>query len=352
MMYHASLFSHELVFYKPARTSRNSLLTKQMYLLRLSRRGHPSVSGIGEISLFEGLSTDDSPGFLPKLQEVVARISDGEDPEAMQLTDFPSIRFGLETALLDLKNGGIRKIFPGDFYEENQEIPINGLIWMESPENMWRQVEEKAAQGFRCIKMKIGAGDFDEECRFLEKIRKKYSAFSVELRVDANGAFPEADALKMLKELHRFELHSIEQPIRQGQWEAMEELCARSPLPVALDEELLGLNPDMSGELLLKKIRPAYCIIKPGLLGGFKASKKWISLCRACNTGWWITSALESNIGLNAIAQFAASYRPLMPQGLGTGLLFTNNIPSPLYLQGDKLLYGKNARWLLPEYLL
>lgn len=216
---------------------------------------------------------------------------------------------------------------------------------MASKKEMLSQVEEKIQQGYRCIKMKIGALDFDEECRLLEAIRKKYSAFQIELRVDANGAFPLSDALDMLKDLNRFELHSIEQPIRQGNWEHMAELCAKSALDIALDEELLGINPAMDGDRMLQVIQPKYLIIKPGLLGAFSVSAEWIKQAEAKHTAWWITSALESNLGLAAISQFASQYKNPLPQGLGTGQLYTNNIPSPLQINQGRLAQDGLEVW-------
>lgn len=341
-MFQAQLSTHLLEFKKPARTSRNTLNQKSLYVLRLSRKNQPAMEGWGEISPFAGLSLDDVPEFPVRLKAVVQDLNDGALPDELDLESWPSIRFGLETALADLATGGIRQPFPSAFSRGEAALRINGLIWMDSRDGMFRQVEEKIAQGFDCIKMKIGALDFDEECRLLEQIRKKYSAFRIELRVDANGAFPASDALAMLQELKRFELHSIEQPVRAGQPELMQELCTKSPLAIALDEELLGLKPDKQ---FLEFIRAPYLILKPGLLGGFGITKAWIDLARETNTGWWMTSALESNIGLNAIAQFASQFDLKMPQGLGTGQLYTNNITSPLRIENGHLHYQEETAW-------
>ncbi|MHB1277139.1 MAG: o-succinylbenzoate synthase [Bacteroidia bacterium] len=334
---------HDLTFKKPAKTSRNTLSTKRVYLLEL--RNAEEKVGYGEISPFPGLSMDDREDFVQKLDQTILLLNSRVPEEEFDLADWPSIRFGLEMARLDLQNGGKRIFFKGPFAEGKQSMAINGLIWMDSAEGMLRQVEEKIAAGFRCIKMKIGALDFDEECRMLEALRKKYTAFQIELRVDANGAFPKDDALTHLKDLHRFELHSIEQPIARGNWEDMARLCAHSPLAIALDEELLGIDPASRGLQLLRTIKPAYLIIKPGLLGGFKISTEWIQLAGRENLAWWITSALESNLGLAAIAQYAATWNNRLPQGLGTGQLYTTNFSSPLRIHSGKLDQGGHDNW-------
>ncbi len=338
----ASYRIHDLQFIKPARTSRNSLLAKRMYVLQLDRDGK---TGYGEISPFEGLSIDAVPHFEYKLQEVMQQIMAGHPPHVFELHDWPSIRFGLETAWLDLNARKPFHLFDNAFSRGESGIPINGLVWMAEPENMLQQVEDKIKQGYTCVKLKVGALDFDQECRMLETIRKKYSAFQIELRVDANGAFPPDLADEMLRELSRFELHSIEQPIATYQWDAMAKLCRESKLDIALDEELIGRLPDEEGIPMLKDIQPAYIILKPGLLGGFYVCDDWIRISRDLNIGWWITSALESNIGLNAIAQYTASKNVTMPQGLGTGQLFKNNIDSPLSIENGKLFYRSNASW-------
>lgn len=341
---------HDLLFKTPARTSRNTLSTKRLYLLELSNAD--GKTGYGEISPFQGLSLDDRPDFVQKLDRTITLLNEYAPEEELDLDDWPSLRFGLEMARLDLQNGGERIFFKGPFSQGSQAIDINGLIWMDSAEGMLRQVEEKIVQGYRCIKMKIGALDFDEECRMLEAVRKRYTAFQIELRVDANGAFPLDDALTLLKELHRFELHSIEQPVKQGNWEDMARLCALSPLDIALDEELLGLDPENMGQNMIRMIKPKYLIIKPGLLGGFAISTRWIKLAGKENTAWWITSALESNLGLAAIAQFAATWKNPLPQGLGTGQLYTNNFPSPLRIFSGKLDQSGHESWKLKTSLL
>lgn len=343
--YLADIEKHLLEFKKPAVTSRGSYAEKEVWLLKLSSPENPNVIGVGECSPFVDLSIDAVPHYEVKLREVCGMLNQGFSPDALELHDYPSIQFGLETALHDLKHGGKHIIYLSDFVNSQKPIPINGLIWMDSKEEMLKQVETKIAEGYTCVKMKIGALDFDEECRMLESIRKHYSAFKIELRVDANGAFKPDTALEQLKELSRFELHSIEQPIKQNQWDSMQELCAKTPLPIALDEELIGVDVLEDGDKLLSYIKPQYIILKPSLIGGFKVGQAWIDKANKHNIGWWITSALESNIGLNAIAQWTATLNSPMPQGLGTGKLFKNNFTSPLDINQGHLFYRKDLGW-------
>ena len=251
----------------------------------------------------------------------------------------------METALLDWRHGGRRVVYPSDFADGKRGITINGLIWMGDKRTMAARIEEKLAAGFSCIKLKIGAIDFDDECDLLAFIRSRYGRDTIELRVDANGAFAPDRALEYLKRLSDYDLHSIEQPIRAGQWEAMARLCETSPLPIALDEELIGVNGATEKRVLLETVAPQYVVLKPSLVGGFTGTQEWIDAARVAGAGWWITSALESNVGLNAIAQFTATLPVEMPQGLGTGALYTNNIPSPLEQVGEQLLYNPAKEW-------
>lgn len=343
----AILSQHILEFKNPAKTSRNTLTQKPLWLVQLYDEKQPSIKGIGEISPLKSLSIDDVDGFEDKLNQTITLINNGISPSDLSLEQWPSINFGIETAMLDLKYGGNRKIFDTSFYTGETKLPINGLVWMSDSADMLQQAQEKVTAGFSCIKFKIGALDFDEECRMLEALRKKYSAFEVEIRLDANGAFAPDTALEQLKELSRFEVHSIEQPIKQGQWDAMQEVCAKSKIPVALDEELIGIPIDAQGQKLLSVTKPAYIILKPGLLGGFEASKQWIDLANKNNIGWWVTSALESNVGLNAIAQFTSQYNITIAQGLGTGQLYKNNFESPLQMQNGYISYVPTKGWTI-----
>jgi O-succinylbenzoate synthase len=345
--------AHDLRFKFPAGTSRGVLQQKKSWFILVEA---DAKSGIGEAGPLPGLSPDDVPDFEHHLKRICLALEEAAMPtnesEALHLAEvlcgeqLPSIRFALETALLDWLNGGRRLIFDNAFVQGQMAIPINGLIWMGDKEVMRQRMKEKLADGYGCLKMKIGAIGFEDECRILEEVRQNFSPEELVLRVDANGAFSPDEAPDKLARLFRYAIHSIEQPIKAGQIAAMEAVCRQSPVPVALDEELIG-QPAPARKALLEAIKPAYIILKPGLLGGFAACRHWISLAEALNIGWWITSALESNIGLNAISQFTASYQPEMPQGLGTGQLYHNNIPSPLRIEGGMLGYNAGATWNL-----
>ncbi|WMJ73091.1 o-succinylbenzoate synthase [Cytophagaceae bacterium ABcell3] len=343
MKLRASYQKYNLKFKFDAGTSRGVLKDKNTWFVKLYHPENPEVFGFGEAGPLKGLSVDDRPDFETQLSTICQLINEGQPLPSINFNEFPSIAFALETALADLENGGKKTIVDTSFSQGKEGIPINGLIWMGAEEFMAEQLKDKLAQGYACIKIKIGAIDFEAECRLLQFIRSQYSAREMEIRVDANGAFDPDDALKKLDRLAVYDLHSIEQPIKQGQFEKMHEVCKHSPVPVALDEELIG----MAGreEEVLDRIRPQFIILKPTLLGGMQASETWISCAEKFGIGWWITSALESNIGLNAIAQFTSQFNVEMPQGLGTGQLYHNNIPSPLVIQTGKLLYKANHMW-------
>jgi o-succinylbenzoate synthase len=322
----------------PSGTSRGVLTEKLAWFIHLSSHDSPFVQGVGECSVIPGLSPDfqNEEVYAQKVSEVCQNI-DHFISHPDELSTYPSIYFGLEMALLDLQNGGKRQFFETPFNQGKHAIPINGLIWMGSPEFMHEQIEEKLQQGFDCIKMKIGAIDFDQEIELLKGIRKRYTKDEITLRVDANGAFSSKEAMFKLEQLAEFDLHSIEQPIAVNQHKEMAYLCAHSPLPIALDEELIGHHSYHDKERLLEKIKPPFIILKPSLIGGFKGSSQWIELAEKQNIKWWITSALESNIGLSAIAQFTSTFNNPLPQGLGTGSLYTNNIESSLFIKEGKL---------------
>ncbi|GIJ96095.1 o-succinylbenzoate synthase [Capnocytophaga stomatis] len=333
---------HILDFKRPSGTSRGVLTQKETYFLTIT---DGEKQGIGECGLLKTLSFDDRPDYEDTLQWVCDNISLGEEYLLEKLPEFPSIQFGVEQAFRSLISDNEYILFASDFTLGKASIPINGLIWMGSPEFMKSQIKEKLEQGFRCIKMKIGAIAFEQEYEILKNLRKEFSVQDIEIRVDANGAFSAEEALEKLKRLSELELHSIEQPIKANQIEKMAELCQKTPLPIALDEELIGVILFSDKKRLLEAINPQYIIIKPSLLGGYKNSEEWISLAEKQNIGWWITSALESNIGLNAIAQWTFSLNNPMPQGLGTGALYTNNIASPLSVQKGFLEYNPNINW-------
>jgi len=341
---------YTLDFKFDAGTSRGVLTTHNVRYLIISGEKDYSTFGIGECAPLKGLSIDDRPGLDEKLDEVCRLISKKNSVDDCveiykYLQEWPSIRFALETALLDLQHGGKRKLFENDFTSGIKGIPINGLIWMGDFNFMEKQLWEKLEQGFNCIKIKVGAIDFNRECSLLEKIRTKFSPEQIEIRLDANGAFTEKDAENKLKQLSAFTIHSIEQPVKAGQIELMKHLCTLNIIPVALDEELIGVHKEDAKIELLQKINPQYIILKPTLLGGFQHCREWINAADESRAGWWLTSALESNVGLNAIAQFAYTLNSPMPQGLGTGKLYHNNIDSPLVIQSGSLYYDPSQNW-------
>lgn len=336
----AHYFKHLLQFKKPARTSRGEMQTHTAWIVVLTQ-GHKTA--YGEASPLPGLSIDDNNEFEKQLQLCCNLINDGAPAELLPLTDYPALRFAFESALMGIKQEESFCYSQNTFYR-GTPIPINGLVWMDDAEAMLLQAYEKIEAGFDCIKFKIGALDFDEECRMLEKFRSKFGAFTIEIRLDANGAFNADDAVEKIKDLSRFDIHSIEQPIKPGQTELMQEVVKKSNIPVALDEELIGLSI-IEGEKLLKQTQPAYLILKPTLIGGLQAADAWVNLAQKLGLGWWATSALESAIGLNIIAQWVSSKQNPLPQGLGTGGLYTNNFESPLEVASGKLHYLKNKGW-------
>ncbi len=340
----------ELVFRNPAVTSRGTLYKKKVYYILLYEEDFPFIYGIGECSLFPGLSMDDRTEFSNKLIEIIELINKGWFDFKIPVNQWPSINFGIETALRDLKQKGSKILYPSLFTEGKDHIKINGLIWMANEENMQKQIDLKLLSGYNCIKLKIGAINWEDEYKMLASLRSNYPASELEIRVDANGAFSVAEVPDKLNRLADLEIHSIEQPILPSQIEEMAALCEISPLPIALDEELIGIYPATNKEQLLKIIRPKYIVLKPGLLGGISSCEEWIELADNMNIGWWITSSLESNIGLNAIAQWTYTLNTKMAQGLGTGALFENNIDSPLAVTGEKLYYFSHKKWDLSEF--
>lgn len=328
-----------LDFKKPAGTSRGVLHQKETWFIILENEGK---TGIGECGILRGLSADDRPDYEEKLHWACQNIHLGLAVLYRELVEFPSIQFGLEMAFQSLVAEHPFELFPSKFTQHQQGIPINGLIWMGDKTSMLAQIEEKLQSNFNCIKLKIGAIDFDKELELLAFIRAHYSAEQIEIRVDANGAFSSNDVLDKLNQLAEFKIHSIEQPIAKGQISEMKKVCTASPIPVALDEELIGVFSATEQENLLEQIRPHYIILKPSFVGGFKGSAQWIELAQKMNIGWWVTSALESNVGLNAIAQWTFLQNNPMPQGLGTGALYTNNFDSPLEVKNGQLFYTES----------
>ena len=331
-----------LDFKTPSRTSRGILTQKETWFIILESN---EKLGIGECGILRTLSVDDRPDYEEKLKWTCNNIYLGKEALWKELIEFPSIQFGVEMAFLSLASKSPFELFPSDFTNGTKSIEINGLVWMGNFEFMEAQIQEKIAQGFKCIKLKIGAIDFDKELELLRKVRLKFSKKNIEIRVDANGSFVLNEALDKLNQLAEFKLHSIEQPIAKNNTDNMTELCKTSPIPIALDEELIGVFYKHKKEELLQKIKPKYIVLKPSLVGGFKGSLEWIEIAEKHNIKWWITSALESNIGLNAIAQWAFTLNNSLPQGLGTGGLFTNNFDCPLRVLNGNLNYSKDLSW-------
>ncbi|MFP9098459.1 o-succinylbenzoate synthase [Flavobacterium sp. RHBU_24] len=344
----ASYIKYILNFKRPSGTSRGVMTEKETWFIILEENGK---KGIGECGILRGLSIDDRPDYEEKLQWACDNIHLGEARLWEALKEFPSIQFGVETAFRSLTAEDPFVLYPSGFTKGKARIPINGLVWMGDEAYMKQQIEEKLEQGFNCIKLKIGAIDFEKETGLLAFIREHFTAGQIEIRVDANGAFSVTDALNKLEQLSKFELHSIEQPIKAGQADAMQRLCLETPLPIALDEELIGVFEYDDKEALLQQIQPQYIILKPSLIGGFKGSNEWIQLAEKYNIGWWITSALESNLGLNAIAQYTFTKNNPMPQGLGTGALYTNNFDAPLVVLKGELRYHTSMHWDVKELL-
>ncbi|QMU66608.1 MAG: o-succinylbenzoate synthase [Flavobacteriaceae bacterium] len=339
----ASYKKYTLHFKIPGGTSRGVLTTKETWFIILEKQGK---KGIGECGILRTLSIDDRPDYEATLQWVCNNIHIGLEELLEETTAFPSIQFGLEQAFLSLQSHPTPfTLFPSDFTRGKDTIPTNGLIWMGDKAYMKSQIKEKLNAGFSCIKMKIGAIDFDTELSLLTSIRKEYTSGDIELRVDANGAFQPKNALEKLKKLSEFDLHSIEQPIAANQLEEMALLCEKSPLAIALDEELIGVFSVTKKKKILQTIRPQYIILKPSLIGGYKGSIEWITWAEKQQIKWWVTSALESNVGLNAIAQWTYTLKTNMPQGLGTGNLFTNNIESPLEVKNGVLRHHITRSW-------
>lgn len=338
MRYQIEIIPRLLHFKQPAGTSRGIYTTRQVWYLHVTSPDHPHRIGIGECAPLPDLSCDALPDYEQHLRAACRTVEEQGLIDRDALRPFPSILFGLETALRHLQTDSWA-LWNTAFSRGERGIPINGLIWMGDYREMLTRIEQKMEAGYRCIKLKIGAIGFDDELTLLRHIRTRFSASEVELRVDANGAFSPLDAMDKLKRLAELDLHSIEQPIRAGQWEEMARLAADSPLPIALDEELIGVNLPDEKRRLLDTVCPQYIILKPSLHGGISGGKEWIEEADRRKIGWWITSALESNIGLNAIAQWCATYDNPLPQGLGTGLLFSDNVEIPLEIRKDCLWY-------------
>ncbi|MCK6618362.1 MAG: o-succinylbenzoate synthase [Cyclobacteriaceae bacterium] len=348
MALQATIYKKVFHFNFDARTSRGRMKDKTSWFIKLFDDGNPEVFGLGECGPLPGLSPEVVADLEILLNEIGRKINSRshvvvDDVRYLVPTGFPSVTFALESAILDLQNGGRRVLYDNSFVK-GLPIPINGLIWMGDLDYMLQQASIKISEGYRCIKVKVGGLNFEKECDILHYIRKKYFRENIMLRLDANGAFKTDEVLYKLKELSKFNIHSIEQPIKPG-LPVMEELCRKSPIPIALDEELIGADQEKAN--LLKRIKPQFIILKPTLHGGLQSCAEWIKLAESSGIGWWMTSALESNIGLNAIAQFAANYPIQLHQGLGTGQLYDDNFSSPLVAGNGQLKVDVSGRWEL-----
>lgn len=342
----AAYCPYRLEFVSPATTSREVMHDKITYFIKIWDDSNRDIYGIGECALFKGLSADDKPDYESVLAECCRNI---ENLDESVLRNYSSIKFGIETAIFDFSNGGNRVIYPSQWTSGKSEIQINGLVWMGSFDEMFARIEEKLQKGFKCIKLKVGGIDFVKELELIKYLRNAFPANILELRLDANGAFNPSEAVSKLEQLSEFAIHSIEQPIKQGSWNQMAQLCETSPIPIALDEELIGLTSADEKSLMLETVKPQYIILKPALCGGFSGANEWIKLADKYAIKWWATSALESNIGLNAIAQWVASLSTDLPQGLGTGQLYLNNITSPIVQERDVLCYNSELKWKIPS---
>jgi len=363
------LFSFEIIPYTlhfnfKASTSRGVLKGKKTWVLKLTHADFSGRIGWGEAGLLPGLSPENAETFEADLRELatflisklLTKPRQWENissvwMEGCQGKWLPSAWFAFETAWLDWVNGGNQLICDPVFWAGEWRVPINGLVWMNPIKTMQQKAIEKRKDGFDTIKLKIGALDWNHELEMISKIREEMPGSEVKIRLDVNGAWKPDEADKKLFQLEQFNIESIEQPIETNHWKAMAELCRNSPIPIALDEELIGKPLDHQKYSLLESIEPQFIVIKPSLVGGLGQSHQWIKMAEDLGIGWWITSMLESNIGLNAIAQLAAQYRPTLPQGLGTGKIYSNNIDSPLSLQNGELFYSKDANWDFTQIL-
>ena len=343
-MKHIEISERTLHFKQPAGTSRGVYTTRKSYYLTITDDNRSSIKGVGECATLPDLSCDAVPEYFKILSDVCRMVEQTGNIPYDILRPYPSILFGLETAFAQLDANGSTCLYDTPFGRGEEGITINGLVWMGTFDEMYSRLETKLKAGFHCVKLKIGAINFDKELDLIKHIREAFDKNTIELRVDANGGFTPDNAMERLEALAQYDIHSIEQPIKQHQWKDMARLCKETPLPIALDEELIGVNVKSMKEYLLETIRPQYIILKPSLHGGMYGCTEWIQMAKERGINSWITSALESNVGLNAIAHYCAkTYGPSvsMPQGLGTGQLFTDNIDMPLVIDGDKIWYRK-----------
>lgn len=343
MAIHLESVRREFRFAVPARTSRGAYNTRTVWYIVATDPELPGVAGIGEAAPLPDLSLDSMPDFGDRVADVCRRLNAGEK---VDLKGLPAVTFALETALLDFENGGKHLLFDSPFARGEAGVRINGLVWIDTPEKMTEAALAKAEAGFDCIKIKIGANNFEQEMMMLDKLRMAFGPDRVELRLDANGAWHSAEeAMVKLNRLAQFDIHSLEQPCPAGMWNDTAYVCENSPIPIALDEELIRVTERSERLKMLTYLHPRYIILKPSLCGGLSGATVWMELADGLGIGYWNTSALETNVGLNAIAQWTAALDPDMPQGLGTGRLFVDNIESPLCISGQELHYQPSASW-------
>jgi o-succinylbenzoate synthase len=339
MEFKIEILPYTLKYKRPATTSRGVYTDHKVWYIILRDRNNPERYGKGECAPLPDLSCDYSADYENVLMDICKKFEKTQIRDFEKLKNYPSIRFGFETALNQFFKGGY-DFWDTPFSRGDEGIRINGLVWMADYDNMLKQVEEKISAGFHCIKLKIGAINFEDELRLIKHIRQRFSDNEIIIRVDANGNFSTGDVLEKLNRLAEFNIHSIEQPIKAGQYDELAELCKITPIPIALDEELIGINEVDEKQILLAKVKPQYIVLKPTLHGGLNGADEWITIAESLGIGWWATSALESQIGLNAIAQWCATKHNPLHQGLGTGLLYENNINDvPLEIRGEKLFY-------------
>lgn len=364
MALRAKVFSKAFHFGFSARTSRGLMLDRTCWFIKIWNEHTPEIFGLGECAPIQGLSPDyqQDGEMINRIATLINSKSleiDAQDLvgigtfitvtfKAEKIDQFPSVLFALECALLDLIHGGKRVVFENKF-SSGHKIPINGLIWMGGMDFMLQQVEIKIYDGFRCVKLKVGGLDFERECDILQYIRRKYYKMDITVRLDANGAIKPEEALYKLKELSKFKIHSIEQPLKPGH-ELLPELCKESPIPIALDEEMIGVRGRDEKKKLLERIKPKYIVLKPTLHGGLSGTKEWIEIAEKSNIGWWLTSALESNVGLNALCQFSSEFDSEIPQGLGTGHIYEDNVQSPLQVKTGLIFQNPSNSWELDEF--
>lgn len=355
-MFNATVHPVTFRFALEAGTSRGVLKEKKSWFIRVKKNDQV---GWGECSPIAGLSPEPLEIIEAKITTVLDEwqkepwaIVDPASRWTEELAKWPALRFALETAWLDYSHGGVHKIYDNDFIQGKQTVPINGLVWMNTLEHMQAQIEDKLAQGYRCIKLKIGHHDFTAEEKMLKALRDRFSSKELMIRVDANGAYQKDTVYTVLEALAKLDVHSIEQPVAPGQFELMADVCRHSPLPIALDEELIGSYLPEEKEALLHQLQPDYLVLKPSLHGGMMGCREWIALAAQHNIGWWMTSYLESSIGLNAIAQFTCEYDTSIFHGLGTGQIYTQNVTSPLTVENGTLNYKTDREWGSPLNLI